>query len=54
MLSQQVFFFISVLVLFLSTIAAVLFVASPGIRTSSFVLYVLFANGQSHVCPAAS
>jgi hypothetical protein len=45
MISQQIFFYISVLVLLLSTIAAVLFVASPGIRTSSFLLYVLFANG---------
>ena len=49
MLSQQIFFYISVLVLFLSTIAAVLFVASPGIRTSSFVLYVLFANGVPYI-----
>lgn len=45
--SQQVFFAISVVVLFLSTIAAVLFVASPGIRTSSFILYILFANGRA-------
>jgi adiponectin receptor len=49
MISQQIFFYISVIVLLLSTIAAVLFVASPGIRTSSFLLYVLFANGVPYI-----
>ncbi len=41
-LQQQVFFFVSVVGLFLSTLLTVLFVARPAIRTVSFFLYVFF------------
>src|SRR5690242_18240332 len=59
---QQYFFFVSLSVLFLSTIISVLFgervrhrtvniwslaVSSSGVRTGSFVLYAIFASGKS-------
>eukprot|EP00455_Lapot_gusevi_P050936 TRINITY_DN7491_c0_g1_i5.p1 TRINITY_DN7491_c0_g1~~TRINITY_DN7491_c0_g1_i5.p1 ORF type:complete len:181 (+),score=25.12 TRINITY_DN7491_c0_g1_i5:51-593(+) len=43
-IQQEIFFFLSVIGLFISTILSVLFVASASIRTGSFVLYVSFAN----------
>jgi len=46
---QQVFFNISVCGLFLSTIVSVVFVSSAAIRTGSFILFVLFANGVPFV-----
>jgi len=42
---QQQMYFISVVGLFLSTLIAVLFVASSEIRTSAFLLFVTFAFG---------
>jgi len=42
---QQMFFFISVVGLCVSTFLSVLFVASDAVRTGSFFLYAAFANG---------
>ncbi len=42
---QQIFFVLSVCGLFCSTVISVLFIASPGVRVASFVLFVVFASG---------
>jgi len=42
---QETFFIISIVGLFSSTIISVLFIASAGVRTGSFLLYVVFAIG---------
>lgn len=42
---QQSFFYVSLVGLLLSTIISVLFVSSNGVRTGSFLLFVLFATG---------
>jgi predicted membrane channel-forming protein YqfA (hemolysin III family) len=42
---QQSFFYVSLVGLFLSTVVSVLFVSSNGVRTGSFLLFVLFATG---------
>eukprot|EP00475_Leptophrys_vorax_P041106 TRINITY_DN7728_c0_g1_i1.p1 TRINITY_DN7728_c0_g1~~TRINITY_DN7728_c0_g1_i1.p1 ORF type:complete len:882 (-),score=185.21 TRINITY_DN7728_c0_g1_i1:65-2464(-) len=41
---RQVFYYVSALGLFCSTIVSVLFVASGGIRAGSFLLFIMFAN----------
>jgi len=46
---QQMFFYISAIGLCVSTFLTVLFVASPGVRTGSFFLFVAFANGLPFV-----
>jgi adiponectin receptor len=42
---QQSFFYVSLIGLFLSTIISVVFVSSNGVRTGSFLLFVIFATG---------